>query len=153
MSVRDETRRVAIERLPALPRALFLLHNFYDVDAEAMAEMLVVDRAGIFACLAEARALIYLHQCHASAARFDSTNEGVLIVPLEQRLRREYRAKLETAFAECGYAGAVAWPHPSTDIAVDEEAAAAFVLSFLADDLCKAVASYHGQIGRETTAP
>jgi hypothetical protein len=140
MSVRDETRCAAIQSLPAFPRALFLLHNFYDVGADTMAEMLAADRAGILACLAEARALIHRHQCYASAARFDPTNEGVLIAPLEQRLRREYRAMLETAFAECGYAGAVAWPNPSADIAIDEEAAAAFVLPFLADDLRKAVA-------------
>lgn len=140
MSIRDETRRAAIQRLPALPRALFLLHNFYDVDAGTMAERLAADREGILACLAEARALIHRYQCHASADRFDPANEGLPIVPLEQRLRREYRAWLETAFAECGYAGAVVWPDPPVDIAADEEAAAAFVLPFLADDLRKAVA-------------
>lgn len=66
-----------------------------------------------------------------------------LIAPLEQRLRREYRVGLENAFAESGYAGAVAWPGPSADIAADEEAAAAFILSFLADDLREAVAGSH----------
>lgn len=140
MSIHDEMRRAAIQRLPALPRALFLLHNFYDVDAGTMAERLAVDREGILACLAEARALIHRHQRHARADRFDPASEGLLIVPLEQQLRREYRAWLETVFAESGYAGAVAWPVPSVDIAADEEAAADFVLSCLADDLRKAVA-------------
>lgn len=139
MSVRDEMRQAAIQQLPAFPRALFLLHNFYDVEVDTIAESLTADRRGVIACLAEARALIHRDHPHAQPDRLDPTDAGLPAVRLEQRLRREYRARLETAFTESGYVGAVAWPDQSADIAADEEVAASFVLSFLPADLRKAV--------------
>ena len=141
MSWLNDVRHEAIQNLPPLPRALFLLHNFYDVDVDVMAQSLVADRVEILACLSEARALIHRYRRYAPPKRFDSTDSGLPIARLERRLRKEYRAGLEAVFAGCGYRGAVAWPDPSADIAVDEEAAAAFILSSLPVSLRKAVAA------------
>src|SRR3546814_18791023 len=60
----NQPRYAAIERLPPLPRALFLLHNFYGVDVEAMAATLGHDSDTIAACLADARPIIRAHVCH-----------------------------------------------------------------------------------------
>lgn len=139
MSVRDEMRQAAIQHLPAFPRALFLLHNFYDVKVDTIADCLATDRTGVLACLAEARALIHRYHPHAQPDRFDQADADLPAARLEQRLRQEYRGRLETAFAESGYAGVVVWPDQSADIAADEEVAAAFVLSFLPADLRRAV--------------
>src|SRR3546814_20335128 len=40
MSSIDERRGAAMQRLPPLPRVLFLLHNFYGVDVGTMADTL-----------------------------------------------------------------------------------------------------------------
>src|SRR3546814_13350711 len=53
-----QPRYAAIERLPPLPRALFLLHNFSGVDVEAMADTLGNDSDTLSACLADARPIL-----------------------------------------------------------------------------------------------
>ena len=135
MSYLDKQRCAAMDSLPVLPRGLFRLHNFYDVDAEAMAEGLIADVESILLCLAEAPALIHRHNPNEGPDRFDSEKAGLPIAQLETRLRREYRERLESNFAESGYAGNIEWPDPFTDITADEEAAAAFVISFLSRPL------------------
>jgi len=140
MPLLDDMRREAIQNLPPFPRTLFLLHNFYDVDVDFMAQSLAADRADILACLSEARALIHRYRPYARPERFDPADAGVPITRLERRLRLDYRAQLETTFAGCGYRGAVAWPDPSADITADEESAAALIVSFLPASLRKAVA-------------
>jgi len=137
MPLLDDMRREAIQNLPPLPRVLFLLHNFYDVDVDVMAQSLAADRLAVLACLAEARDLIHRYRRYALPERPNPT----LTARLEQRLRDEYRDRLETVFAECGYRGAVTWPDPSTEIAADEEAAAVFILAFLPAALREAVAA------------
>jgi len=143
MSHDEDMRAAAMRALPALPRILFRLHNFYDVDLDTLAERLAADRADIIACLAEARSMVHGYSPWVSGSRFDPDGPGLAVARLEDRLRREYRAWLEDAFAESGYAGAVAWPDPSTAIKADEEAAAAFVVSFLRAPLRRAVARSH----------
>src|SRR3546814_1051389 len=51
----NRCRIAAIRRLPALPRTLFLLHNFYGVDVDAIADRLGPDRTRIAACPVDAR--------------------------------------------------------------------------------------------------
>src|SRR3546814_10569255 len=53
----DKMRLAEMNRLPALPGALFRLHNFFDADVETMAQRLVTDKESILLCLAEARTL------------------------------------------------------------------------------------------------
>ena len=128
-------RGAAIDRLPALPRALFLLHNFYGVDVDAMAEALGADRAHIAACLADARAIVRAHICYTEPV----PGVGPATGALQARLQQEYRQALEAAFAGSGYPGEVEWSEPISDIAVDQEAAAAFVVTALSAALRKAV--------------
>lgn len=131
----DRHRAAAIDRLPALPRALFLLHNFYGVDVDAMANALGADREAVETCLADARAIVRAHVCYADPV------PGVGSTPcaLQARLQRDYRQALEAAFAESGYPGKVAWPEPMADLAADQEAAATFVVAALSAALRKAV--------------
>lgn len=136
----DRKRCAAIHSLPALSCALFRLHNFYDVDVDAMAEGLITDKESILFCLAEARALIHGYNPYGGADRFDPEKTGLPIARLETRLRREYRQWLQSSFAESGYVGEIDWPGPLTDITADEEAAAAFIGSFLSASLRAAVA-------------
>jgi len=141
MSWLNDMRHEAIRNLPAFPRTLFLLHNFYDVDVDIMAQNLAADRVEILACLSEARAVIHRYRRCARPERIDPADAGLPVARLERRLRLDYRAGLEAVFAGCGYRGAVAWPDPSTDIAADEEAAAVFILASLPAPLRKAVAA------------
>jgi DNA-directed RNA polymerase specialized sigma24 family protein len=129
-------RSAAIEQLPALPRALFLLHSFYGVDVDAMAERLGADRARIAACLADARVILWAHVSYAN----DAPAMSAATLELEARLQREYRYSIEAAFAESGYPGEVAWPEPMADMAADQEAAAAFIIAQLPAVLRRAVA-------------
>ena len=132
----DEHRRsTATDGLPALLRALFLLHNFYGVDVDAMADTLGPDRAHIAACLADARAIIRAHVCYTEPV----PGVGSATDALQTRLQRDYRQALAVALAESGYPGEVAWPDPMADIAADQEAAAAFVVTALSGALRKAV--------------
>lgn len=132
----DDRRCIAaIDRLPALPRALFLLNNFYGVDVDAMADVLDVDRAHIAAGLADARAIVRAHVCYTDPV----PGVGLATDTLQARLQQGYRQALATAFAESGYPGEVEWPEPMADIVVDQEAAAAFVVTTLSAALRKAV--------------
>lgn len=129
--VGEQLRREAIAALPALPRALFSLHNFYDVGVERMAEALSTDSDTIAACLAETRAMIHGYRPYAPATRLDPAGTGVPIARLERRLRRAYRDSLTASFTLSGYGGAIEWPEADADIATDEDAAAAFIITLL----------------------
>lgn len=128
-------RSAAIDRLPALPRALVLLHNFYGVDVDAMADALGADREAIEICLADARTTVRAHVCYADPV----PGVGSATDALQARLQQDYRQALAAAFSESGYPGAVEWPDPMADIAADQEAAAAFVVTTLSATLRKAV--------------
>ena len=131
------TNRVeAMERLPPLPRALFLLHNFYGVDVGTMAETLGEDRETIEACLADARAVLHARICYTDPV----PDLGPSTLMLQARLQQDYRRSLETAFAESGYSGDVAWPIPPAGIAADQKAAAAFIVALLPTSMQRAVA-------------
>lgn len=136
MSSIDERRGAAMQRLPPLPRALFLLHNFYGVDVGTMADTLGSDDDTIAACLADARAILRAHVCYTDPV------PGVRprTAALQARLQQDYRRSLNFAFAESGYPGEVAWRAPPTDIAADEEVAAAFIVAALPAALRRAVA-------------
>jgi DNA-directed RNA polymerase specialized sigma24 family protein len=135
-SLDDRRHGAAIDQLPALPRALFLLHNFYGVDVDAMADALSVDREAMETGLADARAIVRAHVCYADPV----PGVGSTTDALQARLQQEYRRALEAAFAESGYPGEVEWPEPMADITADQEAAAAFVVTALSAALRKAVA-------------
>lgn len=139
----DHRRSAAIDRLPVLPRTLFLLHNFYDVGLGAMADTLGEDRDTIVACLVEARAIVRAHVCYTEQAPGIRPSTAAL----QARLQRDYRRALETAFAESGYSGDVSWPVPPAGIAADEEVAAAFVVALLPTSMQRAVAcSYQSDV-------
>lgn len=132
----DHRRSTAIDRLPVLPRALFLLHNFYDVGLGAMADTLGEDHDTIVACLVDARAIVRAHVCYTELVPSIRPSTAAL----QARLQRDYRQALESAFAESGYPGDVAWPIAAPDIAADQEVAAAFVVAQLPAALRRAVA-------------
>ncbi|WP_338426382.1 hypothetical protein [Sphingopyxis kveilinensis] len=131
----DRRRSAAIDRLPALPRELFLLHNFYGVDIDAMADALGADRARIAACLADARAIVRAHVCCTEPVPSVRSATGAL----QAHLQQEYRQALAAVFAESGYPSEVAWPEPMDSVVADQEAAAAFVVAQLSEALRKAV--------------
>lgn len=136
MAGHDERRRTAIASLPALLRALFLLHNFYGVEIGEMAGELGVNRDVIHTCLADARAIVRAHVCYTEPV----PDVRQPTVTLQARLRQDYRRSLETAFAESGYRGEIIWPDPIADIRADQEAAAEFLIPQLPASLRNAVA-------------
>lgn len=131
----DKRRRTAILSLPALPRALFLLHNFYGIEVAAMTEELGTDGDTIDASLADARAIVRAHVCYTDPA----PDIGSATAALQARLQQGYRQSIAAAFAESGYPGDVSWPDPIAGIAADEEATAAFLVAQLPAALRKAV--------------
>jgi DNA-directed RNA polymerase specialized sigma24 family protein len=134
MTGHDKRRRTAMLNLPALPRALFLFHNFYGVDIGAMAQELGTDGDTINACLADARARVRAHVCYMDPV----PDIGSATAALQARLQQDYRQSIAAAFAESGYPGDIAWPGPIADIAADQEAAAAFLVAQLPTVLRKA---------------
>lgn len=132
----DERRRTAILSLPALPRALFLHHNFYGVEVGAMAKELETDRDTINVCLADARAIVRAHVCYGEPVPGVESSTA----DLQARLQRDYRQSIATAFAESGYPDDIVWPDPIVDVATDQEAAATFLVAQLPKALRKAVA-------------
>jgi DNA-directed RNA polymerase specialized sigma24 family protein len=129
-------RYAAIESLPPLPHALFLLHNFYGVDVEAMADTLNTDGDTIAACLADARAILRARVCYTDPV----PDVRPATAALQGRLQQDYRRSIATAFAESGYSGKIAWPDPIADIAADQKVAAAFIVAALPAALRRAVA-------------
>lgn len=132
----DKQRCTATWRLPPLPRALFLFHNFYGVEIGAMAGELGADSGIIAACLADARAIVRAHICYTEPV----PGMGPATADLQARLQWDYRRSLAAAFAESGYPGEIAWSDPVADIGADQEAAAAFLVAQLPAELRGAVA-------------
>ena len=135
MSGLDHQRCTAMRRLTPLPRALFLLHNFYGVEIGAMAEEVGADRDTIDACLADARTIVRAHVCYTEPV----PGMGAAAIELEARLQQDYRRSLAVAFTESGYPGEMIWSNPAADIPTDQEAAAAFIVSQLTATLRNAV--------------
>jgi hypothetical protein len=140
MSFDEDRRAAAIRALPVLPRTIFLLHNFYDVEVAAMAERIGTDATGIAACLADARSAVFRHWPRLDGEQHTARDSAALVPKLGEMLRLEYRASLEAAFIECGYAGTVFWPSTSDGVHDDETAAAAFIVSQLHPSLRDAAA-------------
>ncbi|AMG73887.1 MULTISPECIES: sigma-70 RNA polymerase sigma factor region 4 domain-containing protein [Sphingopyxis] len=133
-------RRIeAVELLPPLPRALFLLHNFFGLDVDVLAERIGTDRDTIAACLVDARAIVRAHVCYSEPVPC----VGPATAALQARLRQDYRRSLESAFAESGYRGEIIWPNPIADIRADQDAAAASLVPQLPAALRRAVARSH----------
>lgn len=142
MSCKEEIRAAVIRTLPVLPGTLFRLHNFYNVDVAVMVEAIDTDDMTILACLAEARSIAHNRYPASPKPRFEPDGAGLPILMLEQRLRSQYRAAMEAAFAGSGYHGEVSWPDEAGNIEADEDAAAQFVVSCLRAPLRKVVARY-----------
>lgn len=137
MSFDDERRADAIRAVPVMPRTLFLLHNFYDIDLATIADRLATDEESVAASLVSARASIYRHWPGMSELpRGQHDQRGI---ELEERVRQEFRSSLEAAFATSGYDGRVAWPNHAAPIEDDEEAAAVFIVGFLHPSLRKVI--------------
>ena len=135
----EERWLVGMEALPALPRILFRLRNFYDVDPTVMAQMLATDTSSIALCLAEARHMIHAHGAFSAPERFPPNGAGLAVATLEQHLRQHYRAWTEQTLAESGYIGAIGWPDSSELIEADHEAVATCIILTLPLVLRKAV--------------
>lgn len=131
MDYDDRQHAIAIGKLPALPRVLFRLHNFYGVDIGTMVDTLATDADTILACLADARAMIHRQFPAWAHERPTSADICPRAMDLERRLRLDYRAFLEVAIAECGHADPIPWPESPATIEADSEAAAQFVVRFL----------------------
>ncbi|MBA2932589.1 hypothetical protein HZF05_00645 [Sphingomonas sp. CGMCC 1.13654] len=140
MSFDEDRRAVAIRALPVLPRAIFLLHNFYDVDVDAMADGIGTHATSIAACLSDARSAIFRHWPRLDGEKHAARDSTATVTALGESLRLDYRASLEAAFIECGYVGTVLWPATSDDVHADENSAAAFIVSQLHPSLRAAVA-------------
>src|SRR3546814_1790621 len=102
----NRCRIAAIRRLPALPRTLFLLHNFYGVDVDAIADRLGTDRTRIAACLVDARRIVWAPLRYAD----DLPGLGAAPPEPEARLQRESRQSLQARSEESGSPGEVSWP-------------------------------------------
>lgn len=139
MSFDEDRRAAAIRALPVLPRTIFLLHNFHDVDVAAMAGGIGTDETSIATCLAEARSAIFRHWPRLDGEQHAVRDGAEIVASLGERLRLDYRASLEAAFVECGYSGTVPWPAAGDDIHDDENAAAAFIVLQLHPSLRDAV--------------
>lgn len=138
MDYDDERHAAAIGALPALPRALFRLHNFYGVEIGLMADTLATDADDILTCLADARAMIDRQFPIWACKRPTSADMNPRTMDLERRLMLDYRASLEAAIADCGRAGTIPWPEPPTSIEADSEVAARFIIRFLHPPLQRA---------------
>lgn len=139
ISTYEERWLAAMRLLPALPRTLFRLSNFYNVEPMAMANALDTDMGSVTLCLAEARSMLGTCAFLQPPDRFPADGTGLRIAELERSLRQQYRRSCEITLAESGYAGIIAWPDPIAAIEADEEAAAAVVVSALPKALRQAV--------------
>lgn len=134
----EEQWLAGMDGLPALPRLLFRLHNFYDVEPAAMAQSLATDRTSIALCLAEARTMIHARCAFDVPVRMPADAGGLAIAALERQLRRQHRDWAEQTLAESGYSGAILWPEPSEPIEADHEAVATLIVATLAPALRRA---------------
>jgi DNA-directed RNA polymerase specialized sigma24 family protein len=140
MIFHDHNRIEALRGLPMLPRVLFDLYAFDNIDPAEMARGLGADIASITLCLAEARAMIVAQRLHQPLCRFDPAAIGRPIARLEHNVRRQYRQWLETTMIASGYNGAVQWPALSAYDNAEREAIAALILSDLSEKVRRAVA-------------
>lgn len=140
MSFDEDRRAAAIRALPVLPRTIFLLHNFHDVDVGVMAEGIGTDETSIATCLAEARSAIFRHWPRLDGEQHAVCDGAAIVATLGETLRLDYRASLEVAFIECGYTGTILWPAVCDDVHADENTAAAFIVSQLHSSLRDAAA-------------
>lgn len=139
MHLYEERWLAGMQALPALPRILFRLRNFYDVAPAVMAQALATDTSSIALCLAEARSMIHAHGAFGTPERFPPEGHGRAIATLEQRVRQQYRAWTEQTLVESGYTGPILWPVSSDPIQADHEAVATHILATLPPVLRKAV--------------
>lgn len=140
MIFHDHNRVEALRGLPILPRVLFDLYAFDNIDPAEMARGLGADIASIELCLAEARRMIAAQRLHQPRRSFDPATIGRPIARLEHNVRRQYRQWLEMTMIASGYNGAVQWPALSADDNVEREAIAALILSDLSEKVRRAVA-------------
>lgn len=131
MHLYEERWLAGMRVLPALPRILFRLCNFYDVAPAVMAQALATDVPSITLCLAEARRMIHAHGAFGTPERFPPEGHGRAIATLEQRVRQQYRAWTEQTLVESGYTGPILWPVSSDPIQADHEAVATHILATL----------------------
>jgi DNA-directed RNA polymerase specialized sigma24 family protein len=139
MHLYEERWLAGMQALPALPRILFRLRNFYDVAPAVMAQALATDVPSIALCLAEARSMIQAHGAFGTPERFPPEGHGLATAMLEQRVRQQYRAWTEQTLVESGYTGAIKWPDSSEPIEADHEAVATCIILTLPPGLRKAV--------------
>ena len=135
----EEQWLAGMDGLPALPRILFRLHNFYDVEPAAMAQALATDNTSITLCLAEARTMIHARCAFDVPERMPADAGGLAIAALERQLRRQHRDWAEQTLAESGYSGAILWPEPSEPIEADHDAVSALIVATLPSPLRRAV--------------
>lgn len=140
MIFHDRSRIEALRGLPILPRVLFDLYAFDDIDPAEMARGLGADIASITLCLAEARGMIVARRLHRPLCRFDPATIGGPIAQLEHDMRRQYRQWLEATMIASGYDGAIQWPALSVDDDAEREAIAALILPDLPAKVRRAVA-------------
>lgn len=140
MIFHDRNRVEALRELPILPRVLFDLYAFDNIDPAEMARGLGADIASIKLCLAEARRMIVAQRLHQPRCRFDPATIARPIAQLEQNTRRQYRQWLEATMIASGYDSAIQWPALSADDDAEREAIAALILSGLPAKVRRAVA-------------
>lgn len=147
MIFHDRIRVEALRALPTLPRVLFDLYAFDNIDPAEMVRGLGADIASITLCLAEARGMIVARRLHQPPRRFDPATVGRPIAQLEQNMRQHYRQWLEAMMTASGYWGTIQWPDLSVDDDAEREAVAALVLSGLPAKIRRAVERSHNAHG------
>lgn len=136
----DEERWLAgMEALSPLPRILFQLRNFHDVDLGVMAQALATHRSSIALCLAQARTQLHARCALGAPEPMPPDERGLAVAALEQQLRHQYRQWTEQTLVESGYTGTIRWPELSEPIEADYEAAATPILATLLPILHQAV--------------
>jgi len=135
----DRVRIEEMRALPALPRVLFDLYSFDNIEPAEMARRLGTDISSVTLCITEARGTIAARRVHEAGCRFDPASNGLPIAKLEKETRLQYRQWLEDAMATSGYRGAINWPELSADENAEREAVAALILPGLPEKVRRAV--------------
>jgi len=105
----------AVDALPPLPRAVFLMHRRDERGYQDIADRLDIDIPTVEACLAEALTMIAAILDGETPTRFDPHGRGAPIMRAERKLRERHRAYCEEGLRARGYSLPVEWREDGDD--------------------------------------
>lgn len=112
MPVSEKRFREAVGALPALPRAVFLLHAAEDLPYGVISERLMITVSAVQCCLAEALAMIVMMLDGERPQRWRSAP----ITAAETRLHQRYRHYREARLRAIEPSTAIASEHYDADV-------------------------------------